>query len=110
MDDDPQHRNRTIRVIDFDGTEGDFDEWREKTMSIATTKEFESVLDGTLVSPTDDEHASENATDEIMAAYKLNAMAYHYLILACQKTSALKHGDAHLAWTEQRLGCRPGGL
>jgi hypothetical protein len=45
-----------------------------------------------------------------MAAYKLNAKAYHYLILACQKTSfpfvknaktaALKHDDAHLAWTD----------
>ena len=80
--------DKTIWVIEFDGSEEKWVKWSDKFYSRAVILELDEVLDGDLTVPAADKPKDELEEDEIEARKK-NNLAYSHLSLACV---GLAHG------------------
>jgi len=98
---------KTIRIIEFDGTESKWVEWCDKFYAKCVILEVDEVLDGTISIPSDNTPHDELGDEEKLAKRK-NRVAYGQLSLSCigvahgiirdAKTKENPKGDAKLAW------------
>ena len=102
---------RSIRVIAFSGKKKDYRMWRKQFASVAGRRDYEEILDGSIVVPADSENlkSDNDAHKEKILARKANKNAYNDLVLANQDpvafnlvdksvTTDLPNGCARTAW------------
>ena len=102
---------RSIRVIAFSGKKKDYRMWRKQFASVAGRRDYEEILDGSIVVPAGSENlkSDNDAHKEKILARKANKNAYNDLVLANQDpvafnlvdksvTTDLPNGCARTAW------------
>ena len=100
---------KTIRVIEFDGTDTKWLEWSDKFYPKCVILDVDEILDGTVKIPPDSTPTEELEDDE-KRARRQKKIAYGQLSLSCigvahgivrgAKTANNPKGDAKLAWDE----------
>ena len=98
--------DKAIRILPFDGTAGGWHMWSRRFKAKCKATGMNKILDGKITIASDDKKNRSQEEDENR---KLNDELYVELLLSCEdqvcfgivdnaKTTALKEGDASLAW------------
>ena len=110
---------KSIKILTFSGKKEDWTMWSDKFMAKASMKEYDGILDGSIIITDDDSTTMTTAQKETLEkAKKLNKTAYNELILACTdkisfgivkgaKTKKLPKGDAKEAWNRLKVRFEP---